>query len=103
NACKDEAALHVDAHAGPVVRAARENPRIAFPRVVAKLTWTRHGVENPTAFAGLGVVPANVPRRFQIRSFATATARDDHILVHDYRRRMLERKIPHVVVELFFE
>ena len=58
-----DAALFVDRHLAPVVRAAHVLVRILRPGLVAELTGSRHGVELPQPLAGDDVVGADVTGR----------------------------------------
>src|SRR4029078_5414664 len=59
----DDAALLVERHLAPVVRAADVVPSIWRIRVVTELSWMGNGVELPQQLAGDDVVRADVSRR----------------------------------------
>ena len=59
----DQPALGVHRHAGPVVRRPAVGPGVLWPRLVARFTGMRDGVERPSQRAGADVVGADVAGR----------------------------------------
>jgi hypothetical protein len=65
---EDDAALLVERHAGPTVRAADMFPSVRRPRFVAFLTGMRDRVKRPGNLPGADVIGADVPWRRWTRS-----------------------------------
>ena len=79
---EDQAALFVEAHAGPVVGRADVLPGVLGPGVVAEFAGMRNGVERPADLAGADVVGADVAGRGGQR-LADDAAHDQQVLVDD--------------------
>src|SRR6185503_707098 len=80
----DETFFLVHGDAGPYAGVAVERPRVFFPRIVAKLTWTRNRVERPDSLAGAHVECADyaltVVVRDDLRPFLERRSDDDDVL-----------------------
>ena len=77
---KDNAALLVNHHAGPVVGGAGGLPGIHRPAVMTKFTGARNGVEDPAQLAGVHVPGADTAG-LRRRGLAGAEAGDDHVVI----------------------
>ena len=75
-----DAALLVDRHRAPIVRAADVLERLLWPGVVAELAGQRYRVELPLLLAGDDVVRANIARRVD-KSFARRGSENQQVLV----------------------
>src|SRR6202044_3622087 len=82
----DDATLFIESHAGPVVGSAGHLPRILRPRLVPRLSRTRNSVKDPTEFASMHIVGANITAKCRL-GFRRAKADDDRVLVDQTRRR----------------
>src|SRR5271163_5199611 len=58
----DDAALHIQSHAAPIVGASDRLPRIFWPGLITRLARMGNGMERPRQAAGADVVSANVTR-----------------------------------------
>ena len=86
-----DAALHIDGHAGPVVRGADRFLGIGRPGVVAELAGMRNGVERPAHFAGAHVEGADIAGRRGQR-LGISPAGDEHVFInHDGAGQRNER------------
>ncbi len=79
---EDQAALFVEAHAGPVIGAADVLPRVFGPGIVAELAGMRDGVKGPANFSGARVESTHVARGCG-QSLADDTAHDDEVFIDD--------------------
>ena len=103
DAREHDAALHIQAHAGPVVGAADMLVGVRRPGLVAVLARPRRGVEDPAAFAGLNVKGPDMSRGLRIGSFSAAPSDHDQVLVGHHRTGTFDRNALHFAIEILVE
>ena len=103
DARENDAALHVEAHAGPVVCPADVLVGVGRPGLVSELARPGRGVEDPAPPAGHCVVGSDMSRCLRIRPLPASSAYDNKVLERHDRARALHGNARHFAVQIFVE